>query len=39
MRRSASREHAHAYFASNWRALALFIASLVLVLAIIRFGS
>jgi len=35
-RRAASREHASAYFASNWRALALLALSAALVYALVR---
>jgi hypothetical protein len=35
-RRAASREHASAYFASNWRALALFALAAALVYALLR---
>jgi cytochrome b len=39
IRRSASREHAHAYFASHRRAIVLFAVSIGLVVALARFGS
>jgi cytochrome b len=39
MRRMASREQAHAYLASPWRALAVFVASIALVVLILRFAS
>jgi len=37
-RRAASREHASAYFASGWLALGLFVASVVLVALLVRWG-
>ncbi|HLX25307.1 MAG TPA: cytochrome b/b6 domain-containing protein [Usitatibacter sp.] len=38
-RRSASREHAHAYFASTRRAIVLFVLSVAIVVVLVRFGS